>query len=256
MSIASHLKRFSYRTRALSTATAASEGAALGYELSAIPLAGGGTLRGFVRAPRGDNARFLLFFPGNAKGQLAEALALLELLRDARDLGVAVWSYRGFEGSDGEPSPEASAEDARMQRAFLSARYGVPCERLVIAGYSMGSGIALRLCAELAVREQAPSGLMLLSPFSRFSPSPPHWYGRLLRAHRYETSDWAARYRGPTLVMAGSNDDVLPVAVHARPLVRTLGAQARYIELPGKGHVDYLHDRSLLVPAIDFIQSC
>lgn len=256
MSLASHIKRFSYRTRALSAATPASEGAALGYEQCALPLAGGGALRGFVRAPRVNKARFVLFFPGNAKGQLAEALALLEILRDARDLGVAVWSYRGFEGSDGEPSPEAIAEDARMQRAFLAARYGVGCERLVIAGYSMGSGIALRLAAELEVREQTPSGLLLLSPFSRFSPSPSRWYGRLLRAHRYETSDSAERYRGPTLVMAGSHDDVLPVAIHARPLVRTLGIHARYIELPGKGHVDYLHDRVLLAPAIDFIQSC
>ncbi len=203
-----------------------------------------------------SDARFLLFFPGNAHAQLSEALALLEILRAGRDLGMAVWSYRGFEGSAGEPSPGAAAEDAHMQRAFLAARHAVSPGQLVVAGYSMGSGIALRLAAELEAREQAPSGLILLSPFSRLLLSPARWYGRVLPAHRYETSELAGRYRGPTLVMAGASDDALPVADHARPLVAALGARASYLELPGKGHVDYLHDASLLAPAIDFIQTC
>jgi hypothetical protein len=47
------------------------------------------------------------------------------------------------------------------------------------------------------------------------------------------------------LVVAGQRDEALPVALNARPLARALPG-SQYWELPGRDHVDYLHDSALL----------
>lgn len=231
-------------------------GRAAGYHLHELPLAPDARVRGLIRPASRPNAPFVLLFPGKTAQQLAANLPLLESLRAASGTaGAAMWAYRGFDGSTGQPSVPAAARDARAQLEHLRTKLGVEPARLVIAGYSMGSGIALRLAAELAVAGQPPAAVLLFSPFWSLDLAPAGPLGKLLPTETYVVQDVIPQVTFPLLVVAGARDEALPVDRHAHPLVRALGTRAQYWELPNRGHVDYLEDRALLTRAAEFAWS-
>lgn len=246
--------RFAYSLGAGNPEARAARGRELGYQLTSLPLANDGVLHGVLRIPSNAKAPWLLFFPANAEEQLLGTLETLEVLRGGRDLGVAAFTYRGFGGSDGTPSPEAAQTDARAQFAFLQRRFGVNSHRLVLAGFSMGSGVALNLAAELSREGHKTAGLILLSPYTRLRLKRPNAWGWWLPGQRYETESAARDYPGPTLVIAAAEDGALPPEEHAEPLVRKLRGKVTYELIPGSGHGDYLSDRAALEPAIEFLQ--
>ena len=217
-----------------------------GYELRELQVAPDARLRGIVRLPSSDGARFVLFFPGNAEPQLDVTLPTLEALRAGRDLGIAAFTYRGFDGATGTPSPQAAEDDARAQLRYLHEQLLVPVERVVIVGYSMGSGIALRLPAALSREQQPPAALILLSPYWTLELGPASRFELFLPSEYYRVADVAGEYKGPVLVVAGARDEALPVDQHARKLIRALHPSSQYWELRDRGHVDYLRDTSLL----------
>lgn len=217
-----------------------------GYTLRTLDVAPNVRLRGILRAPTSDQAHFALFFPGNSVQQLASSLPALEAIRAGRDLGIVAFAARGFDGSTGRPSPRAAESDARAELAYVRETLHVPAERLVVMGYSMGSGIALRLAAELSRVAQPPAAVVLLSPFWTLEFGPASRFEFLLPTEHYGVEDIAGDVKSPVLVVAGARDESLPVATHAHPLVHALPIGTQYWELPGHDHVDYLHDPVLL----------
>jgi pimeloyl-ACP methyl ester carboxylesterase len=227
-----------------------------GYTVHELPIAAGARVRGLIRPAARPDAPFVLLFPGNTSQQLAANLPLVEALRAARaPAGAAVFAYRGFDGSTGLPSVPSAALDARAQLEHLRDNLGVSPERLVIAGYSMGSGIALRLATELAAAGQPPAAVLMLSPYWRLDLAPARALGILLPSETYVVDDVISKVTFPLLVVAGERDDALPVAHHAHPLMKALGKRAQYWELPGAGHQDYLEDRALLARVAAFAWS-
>jgi uncharacterized protein len=231
------------------------KGGAAGYVLTPLASAPGVLLQGAVlRAPQ-TPASFILFFPGSSPNQLEGSIPLLERLRSGMQLGAAVWSYRSAGASTGSPSSEAAIVDARAQVAYLQTHYGVTPERLLLVGYSFGSGSALRLAAELSRANTPPAALLMMSPFRELRLQGPEWYGPLVRDDLYSNEGLAAAVRCPVLIVAGDHDEALPINLHARPLARSFGARASYLELPGKGHVDYLTDAASLRPLNAFLKT-
>lgn len=223
-----------------------------GYELRELPVEGA-RLVGILRRPTDSAAPVLMFFPGNATPQLATFLPIVERLRAGRDFGVSLFAYRGYDGSSGRPSPAAAASDARAQLRWLERELGVASRRIALSGYSMGSGIALRLASELCAQHEPAAALLLLSPYWTLPLGPAHALRLLVPTHLYEIEDALPALRGPILVIAGGRDTALPVATHARHLVRSLGVRADYRELPNATHTDYLDDPALLEAAGNFI---
>lgn len=223
-----------------------------GYELCELPV-DGARLSGLLRRPEDSAAPVLMFFPGNATPQLATFLPVVERLRAGRDFGVSLFAYRGYDGSSGRPSPAAATSDARAQLRWLERELGATPRRIALAGYSMGSGIALRLASELCAQREPASALLLLSPYWTLPLGPAHALRLLVPTHHYAIEDALPALRGPILVIAGGRDTALPVAMHARRLVRSLGVRADYRELPNASHTDYLEDAALLEAAGSFI---
>jgi pimeloyl-ACP methyl ester carboxylesterase len=217
-----------------------------GYALRSLDVAPNVRLQGILRVPRSDQARFVLFFPGNSEQQLAASLPALEAVRAGRDVGFVAFASRGFDGSTGIPSPAALESDARAQLAYVRGTLHVEAERLVVMGYSLGSGIALRLAAELSRAQQPPAAVVLLSPYWTIAFGPASPFELLLPSEHYRVADIVADVKSPVLVVAGERDEALPVATHAHPLVRALPSGRQYWELPGRNHVDYLQDSALL----------
>ena len=240
-----HRDRFQYHTSG-SDAQLASVLTGSSYERREVMTAPGVTLQLIVRRAPSDSDPFLVLFPGNAERQLSPSLPIVESLRANHAAGAAVVSYRGFEGSTGTPSPRAAAHDARAVLDYLHRELGISGKRLILIGYSMGSGIALRIAAELAQRGQEPMALVMLSPFWRLELGPAGWLGPLLPSEFYTVEEVIPYLRSRAVIVGGAQDGALPVAKHARPLVAALGGRARYAELQGAGHADYLQDRSVM----------
>ncbi|MGY1743835.1 MULTISPECIES: alpha/beta hydrolase [unclassified Blastococcus] len=176
------------------------------------------------------------------RAPLARALA-------ARGLAVLLFDYRGYGGNAGSPSEEGLALDVRAARAWLVAEAGVPQERLVYLGESLGCAVV----AELAL-EHPPAGLVLRSPFVDLAAVGSEHYPflpvRLLLRDRFPVAERVARIAVPTTVVLGTADTIVPPA-QSRAVAAAAGRLHALVEVPGAGHNDLvLLDGAELVGAV------
>ncbi len=78
----------------------------------------------------------------------------------AHGYSVLAIDYRGYGLSGGEPSEANTAADALVAYDYLRTKRGVPADRIVVFGYSLGSGPAVEL-----VRQKPAAGLVLQGAF-------------------------------------------------------------------------------------------
>lgn len=149
----------------------------------------------------------VLVCPGNA-GNRAGRAPLAAALSEA-GLGVLLLDYRGYGGNPGTPSEAGLLADARAARDVLAARDEVDPGRLLYFGESLGAGVATALALE-----QPPAALVLRSPFTSLADVGRLHYPFLpvttLLRDRYPVAEQVARYRGPLLVLAGTDDEIVP----------------------------------------------
>lgn len=193
----------------------------------------------FVPAPAAET-RTVLLLHGNA-GNISHRLDKVAALWRA-GLAVLVVDYRGYGKSEGRPSEEGLLRDARAAWDHLVGTRGVPPERVVLYGESLGCAPALRLAASLE-RAGAPPGVLVLeAPFSsaaEMSRLVLPWLpvGWLLRS-RFDNLEEAARVTIPALVLAGAEDEVVPVAM-GRRVHAALGSSSTELHIePDAGHND------------------
>ncbi len=172
------------------------------------------TLNGwFVPARTADSKTIVIVFNGNA-GNRAFRADLAARLSDA-SLAVLLFDYRGYGENPGSPSEGGLALDAQAARRYAESRADVDKRRIVYFGESLGAAVAIRLAVE-----HRPRALILRSPFTslvdigrfhyRFLPV--SW---LLR-DRFPSLDWIRRLDCPLLVVAGSDDTIIPRAQSER----------------------------------------
>ncbi|HEY7594230.1 MAG TPA: alpha/beta hydrolase [Actinophytocola sp.] len=188
----------------------------------------------------------VLVAPGNAgdrsmRAQLAGALA-------ARGMSVLLFDYRGYGGNPGDPSEAGLALDVRAARSYLVDELGVPPERLVYFGESLGAAVVTGLATE-----HPPGGLLLRSPFTSLADVGakhfPFLPVRLLLKDRFPLAEQIREVRVPTVVVYGSADSVVP-REQSRTVARVAGGPVTSIEEPGADHNDpELFDGPRLVDA-------
>jgi uncharacterized protein len=161
-----------------------------------------------------------------------------QLARALRQAGLAVllFDYRGYGGNPGAPSEAGLARDARAARAFLVDTVGVPAERLVYFGESLGAGVV----SELAVAHP-PAGLVLRSPFTDLAAVGRAHYPflpvRLLLRDRYPVARNVARVAAPVAVVYGGSDTIVPPA-QSRAVADAAQQLHAVVEVPGAEHND------------------
>ncbi|MBM4063747.1 MAG: hypothetical protein FJ265_22005, partial [Planctomycetes bacterium] len=156
-----------------------------GWQLDWLEVEPGLRLAGLVRPPRDPAARWLLFVPGNSPTLLAGFRAELDRLRGDDDVGMALYAYRGFDGSGGTPTPAALVQDLVRQWDHLVQR-GARRGRIEVWGYSLGAVLAPQLGAALAARGEAPARLVLAAAAPRITVMPAGRFGRFLPADVYD----------------------------------------------------------------------
>jgi alpha-beta hydrolase superfamily lysophospholipase len=92
---------------------------------------------------------------GNRSGRAPLARALSE-----RGLAVLLFDYRGYGRNPGSPSERGLAQDVRAAHRFLVHEAGVPTDRMLYYGESLGAAVVVELATEYP-----PAGLVLRSPF-------------------------------------------------------------------------------------------
>jgi fermentation-respiration switch protein FrsA (DUF1100 family) len=198
-------------------------------------------------APSGaDCGITVLVMPGNAGSRALRA----PLARRLASVGFAVLllDYRGYAGNPGRPSEHGLITDARAARAYLVS-HGVPAERLIYFGESLGAAVATRLAAE-----QPPGGLVLRSPFTSLAAVGSRHYPllpvRLLLRDRFPVTELIGQVRVPTAVVYGSADTIVPPEQSAA-VAAAAGGPARAVTVVGADHNDAaLLEGSVLVAAV------
>jgi hypothetical protein len=179
----------------------------------------------------------VLYFHGNAGG-LVNRAARFALFANA-GLGLVMPSYRGYSGSQGQPSEAANIADAEAVLQMLVAE-GCPPRDIVLYGESLGTGVAVQLAAKYPVR-----GLVLEAPYSS-TVDIGRWRAPLLPVDcimrdRYESVRHIAGVRVPLLILHGEQDGVIPIR-YGQKLFAAANEPKTFIAYPQGHHSDlYAH---------------
>jgi fermentation-respiration switch protein FrsA (DUF1100 family) len=174
-------------------------------------------------------APYLIFTHGNAE-LIDDWIDAFEVPR-SWGVGVLLVEYPGYGRSLGKPSEAAVRETLLDAYDFLERQPGVDPSRIVAYGRSIGGGAA---CTLLPHRELA--GLILESTFTSLRPlmRPFGLVGPLVR-DPFDSVTAVERFDGPTLVLHGEKDTLIPVS-HGRELAAR--ARAAELHLLDCGHND------------------
>lgn len=207
-----------------------------GFEALDIPVEAGVTVGGrFYEA--GANRPTLLFFHGN--GEIVADYEDIATLYTRMGLNFMPIDYRGYGRSTGQPTIRAMLADARAiftyARQWLSSRnYTGP---IIVMGRSLGSASALEIAS---ASPDEVAGLIIDSGFSDAvallvrlgAPPPPAGF----TDHELRQEQKIAGYSGPTLIIHGTADFIIPCSdaealYHASP-----SPSKRLIKIEGAGH--------------------
>jgi fermentation-respiration switch protein FrsA (DUF1100 family) len=200
--------------------------------MRAVPSASGGVL-GWWSPPADDKDPVLVVFHGN-RGTLPRIAAKMRPWRNS-GLGLFAATYRGFEGNPGQPCESGLYDDGRAVLDWLKT-CGIEAGRVILYGESLGSGVAVQLACEHAVR-----GVVLEAPFSSITAAATARYPwapvRLLAKDRFDNLSKIGRLAMPLLILHGEDDRTMPIA-HGRRLAAAAPSNARFVALPQAGHLD------------------
>ncbi|MGH3788148.1 MAG: alpha/beta hydrolase [Pseudonocardiaceae bacterium] len=186
-----------------------------------------------VTPAHADRGITVLVTPGN--GGSRELRAPLARRLAAKGFAVLLLDYRGYGGNPGSPSEDGLIADARAARAYLAGQ-GVPADRLIYFGESLGAAVATRLAVE-----QPPAALVLRSPFTDLAAAGSRHYPflpvRLLLRDRFPVTELIGQVQVPTAVVYGSADTIVPPEQSAA-VAAAAGGLVQAVEVVGADHND------------------
>ncbi len=171
----------------------------------------------------------LLYSHGNAE-DLGDILPRLRKLQQG-GFSVLAYDYRGYGTSEGIPSEAGAYKDIEAAYAYLRDQ-GIPPERILLYGRSVGGGPSVYLAAQKPV-----GGLILESTFVtafRVLTRIP-----LLPFDRFDNLSRIAQINCPLLILHGTQDRLIPFW-HAEALYQAARDPKRLIPIEGADHNDLL----------------
>jgi fermentation-respiration switch protein FrsA (DUF1100 family) len=174
----------------------------------------------------------VIYCPGNGDTLAWLAGRFRDIISDGT--GLVALSYRGYAGSSGQPSEQGLLRDAAAAYAFTTARYAA--ERIVVWGFSLGSGVAVALAAEQPVGKlilEAPYTSIADVAASAFPILPVRWLVR----DQFHSDERIARVTAPLLIMHGARDPTIPLRFGER-LFALAHQPKQFVRFPEGGHDD------------------
>ena len=150
-------------------------------------------------------------------------------------MNVLAPEYRGYNGLEGPPSEATVAADARAAYDYLRDREGIPAERLVIFGWSLGAAVAVGLAstvdARAVVLEGAPSSIAAIGQ-ERYPLFPIRWIIR----NPFNAIETVGGIRAPLLFLHSRDDTIVPYK-EGRRLFDAAPSPKTFVEVRG-GHIE------------------
>ena len=183
--------------------------------------------------PSPGASRALLFLHGNAGNASHRLPNAAELVR--LGIHVLLLDYRGYGLSEGTPTEDGVYADARAGLVHLVEVRGIPEERIVLFGRSLGSAVAVDLA-----RGRPLAGVILESTFSSGADVARQLLGPLgpiVARRRFESSEKIGQVRSPLLFFHGDRDEVIDLEL-GRRLYEQAPEPKAFEVIPGAGHND------------------
>ncbi|MBF0152992.1 MAG: alpha/beta fold hydrolase [Magnetococcales bacterium] len=157
--------------------------------------------------------------------------------------------YRGYGKSEGQPSEAGLYADALTAWDYLVQEKGIPAEKIIIYGHSLGTGVA----SWLATRRE-PGGVLLEGGFTSvpdraaeiYPLLPVRWLSHIDFGNRSRV----AQIRAPLLVVHSREDTVIPFHHGEQLFAAANSTQKMFLEIVGEhkyafarwpGSVDAMH---------------
>jgi fermentation-respiration switch protein FrsA (DUF1100 family) len=177
----------------------------------------------------------VIYFPGNGDFLAGLVSRLRAITSDGT--GLVALSYRGYAGSSGKPSEQGLLQDAAAAYAFTAARYSA--DRIVVWGFSLGSGVAVALAADRPVGK-----IILEAPYTSITDIAATVYRivpvRWLMRDQFRSHERIVRVTAPLLIMHGARDSVIPLGFGER-LFALAREPKQFVRFPEGGHDDLDH---------------
>lgn len=171
----------------------------------------------------------VVYLHGN--GSDIGSIAPLGDLFEREGIGFAAPEYPGYGPVPGPAHEDGLVEAARAGMAELRRR-GVPVDRTVLVGESLGSAVAARLAVD-----GEGVALALVSPFTSMTAMFRTFVPRLPAVFvpdRFDTESLAERIAVPTLLLHGEEDRLVPPAM-SEALAEVI-PDARRLTIPDRDH--------------------
>lgn len=200
-------------------------------------------------APAQEGKPTILYFHGNAANAANRAPKIDMMLESG--FGVFYLNNRGYGGSGGSPTEANNVADAIAAYDYVRG-LGVPPDKIVTFGESLGSGQAVRLAAARPV-----AAVVLEAPLTstvEVGRSIYFWLPlSLLIADQYNVERDIARVTAPLLILHGEQDEVIPVDMGRR--IYNAANQPKRIEVVRDGRHNDLFDHGAWERMRDFLLS-
>lgn len=234
----------------------------LDYQPVELHAADGTELFAWFLPARGKARGSVLYLHGN--GQNISTQFANVAWMPAAGFNVLALDYRGYGGSQGEPSlPGAQLDiDAAMQALLL--RPDVDPARIVVFGQSLGGALAIHYVAHSRFRDSVRA-LIVDSAFSDYERIgreklaaavitwPFQWFASLAIDNRYSPEASVGLLSPiPVLFIHGDADSIVPLH-HSQRLFELAGFPKELWVVPGAGHIQAIQSKDLRARLTEYL---
>jgi hypothetical protein len=193
--------------------------------------------------PATDRRGVVLFFHGNA-GNISHRLDSIEIFHQL-GLDTLIIDYRGYGRSTGKTSEQGTYLDAEAAWSYLVDERGIPADRIIVFGRSLGGAIGAWLgtqhtSAAMIIESCFTSGVDIARQLYPFLPV------RLITRLRYPVAEYASRLECPVLVVHSRNDEIIPFEM-GRSIYAAVKQRKSFLELRGD------HNNGFFISRHDYI---
>jgi uncharacterized protein len=242
----------------------------LDYQPVELHAADGTELFAWFLPARGAARGTVLYLHGNGQN-ISTQFANIAWM-PAAGFNVLALDYRGYGGSQGEPSLPGVQLDIDAAMRALVARPDVDPERIVLFGQSLGGALAIHYVAHSRFHHLVKA-LVVDSAFSDYERIgreklaaavitwPFQWFATLAIDNRYSPEASVGMLSPiPLLFIHGEDDTIVPLS-HSQRLYELAGFPKELWVLPGVGHIQAMKERDVrrrlaeyLLQALSLIQ--
>jgi len=189
----------------------------------------------------------VLFCHGNG-GNISHRLDTIRILNNL-GFTVFIFDYRGYGKSNGTPTEEGTYLDAMAAWNYLREIKGIPAEKIIVHGRSLGGAIAVWLAANsepaaLIVESSFTSAVDVaksMTPFQLFS-----W----VVTYRYSAVDYIKDVKCPILVIHSQDDRLIPFEL-GRNLYLAAPGFSEFVEIQGGHNSGFLVSKEIYTSGLD-----